>query len=1036
MKLPALLRASIVLNMLCLYALHAATPQTWGNRGVGGGGALFAPSFSPFNPNELYLACDMSELFHTTNLGASWTVMPFAQILSFHNTLVQFTSDPNILYTLHNSGGTTYVPKKSTDGGATWNRTTIDPTSSGAYNLFADPNDTMRLVLSSGTQMFFSNDGGATWGAAKYTDATGKGCFLAGAFWDGQNIYIGTNAGLLVSNDNGANFGLSSVSGIPSSTEAMFTFCGAKQGSTVRFYCVTLAPGLVRPGYYTWPGVSGFKNVYTLDAGQSSWTNLTANIGLGTGDQLAYVATALNDISTVYVAGEAASSVQQGSTFRKIFKSTNAGTSWASVFLDINNQNIRTGWGGQNGENGWSWWGPPLGFAVCPNDSTRVCISDAGWVHVTTDGGTSWTQNYTSLSHAMNTTNIKGSSYHSVGIEPTSCIWILWADAAHMLSGFADIMLNLSSDGGTNWSFNYTGFPSNWYETYCIVKHPANGTLYAANSNLNGTIYQSVNLADSTIDSLLGRISYSVNNGTTWNLLHDFGHPVVWLAFDPNNSNRMFASVVNHGTVSNTVPGGIYVCSDLQNGAASTWTKLADEVDALSVTRTEGHPFNVIVLNDGTLVSTWSGRLTSASAFTRSAGIFVSTDSGATWADRSYSTGSGANIVYEMHYWTKDITIDPSDATQSTWFVAVGTSWGTYPSGQGGVFKTTDRGLHWTLVWRGAAESVTCSPVNATDLYITTNGKGLLFSSNRNSSSPTAAVLTAYPFSKPARVFFNPYNTNEIWIASNGNGMSVGTLTPGTIQFSAASASVNENAGSATLFVTRTGGTDGAVSATFATSDGTATAGNDYTFTSGTVAFGDGDGASKTITIPITNDTLAEGSETFGVSLANPAGGAALGSPASVLMTILDNPMDAWRFTYFGVNANIAAIAGDSAMPCGDGVTNLAKYAFHLDPTKPVTAGMPVVSTVNVAGSNYLAITFQRPVTATDVSYLVQVSSNLSTAWLDGSSYSASGDVQSNANTTQVTRTTSGGIETISVRDTMPFSGATQRFIRLKITHP
>ena len=59
----------------------------------------------------------------------------------------------------------------------------------------------------------------------------------------------------------------------------------------------------------------------------------------------------------------------------------------------------------------------------------------------------------------------------------------------------------------------------------------------------------------------------------------------------------------------------------------------------------------------------------------------------------------------------------------------------------------------------------------------------------------------------------------------------VGGATPGagTIQFSAATYSVGENAGTATVTVTRTGGSSGAVSVTFATSNGTATAPGDYT---------------------------------------------------------------------------------------------------------------------------------------------------------------------------------------------------------------
>src|ERR1700678_3776097 len=44
-----------------------AVPAQFVPRGPGGGGALFAPSFSPFSPGEMYLAWDMSEVFHSTN---------------------------------------------------------------------------------------------------------------------------------------------------------------------------------------------------------------------------------------------------------------------------------------------------------------------------------------------------------------------------------------------------------------------------------------------------------------------------------------------------------------------------------------------------------------------------------------------------------------------------------------------------------------------------------------------------------------------------------------------------------------------------------------------------------------------------------------------------------------------------------------------------------------------------------------------------------------------------------------------------------
>ena len=52
------------------------------------------------------------------------------------------------------------------------------------------------------------------------------------------------------------------------------------------------------------------------------------------------------------------------------------------------------------------------------------------------------------------------------------------------------------------------------------------------------------------------------------------------------------------------------------------------------------------------------------------------------------------------------------------------------------------------------------------------------------------------------------------------------------LHFSAASYSVVENQGTATITVTRTNGSTGSVSVNYATSNGTATAGSDYTATS------------------------------------------------------------------------------------------------------------------------------------------------------------------------------------------------------------
>jgi len=112
---------------------------------------------------------------------------------------------------------------------------------------------------------------------------------------------------------------------------------------------------------------------------------------------------------------------------------------------------------------------------------------------------------------------------------------------------------------------------------------------------------------------------------------------------------------------------------------------------------------------------------------------------------------------------------------------------------------------------------------------------------------------------------------------------------PGALQFSTASYSVGEGAGTATITVTRTGGSDGAVGVTYATTDGTATAGSDYTATSGNLSWAAGDGAAKSFTVAITNDTAPEGNETVALTLSAATGGATLGAPASATLTILDD---------------------------------------------------------------------------------------------------------------------------------------------------
>jgi len=120
----------------------------------------------------------------------------------------------------------------------------------------------------------------------------------------------------------------------------------------------------------------------------------------------------------------------------------------------------------------------------------------------------------------------------------------------------------------------------------------------------------------------------------------------------------------------------------------------------------------------------------------------------------------------------------------------------------------------------------------------------------------------------------------------------------GTLQFSSATYNVNENGGQATITVTRASGASGAVSVHYATSDGTAVSGSDYTAASGTLNWADGDGASKTFAVSVTNDSLNEANETVGLTLSNPTGGAVVGTPGVATLTINnDDPLPSITIT-------------------------------------------------------------------------------------------------------------------------------------------
>jgi hypothetical protein len=143
---------------------------------------------------------------------------------------------------------------------------------------------------------------------------------------------------------------------------------------------------------------------------------------------------------------------------------------------------------------------------------------------------------------------------------------------------------------------------------------------------------------------------------------------------------------------------------------------------------------------------------------------------------------------------------------------------------------------------------------------------------------------------------FNATGPNDylLSIAKNCTTGGGGTVLPGAGSFQFGSATFSELEGrTATVTVSRTGGTTGAASVNYTTSNGSAIGGSscgpgiDFIHTSGTLTFAEGD-ALESFMVTLCGDASAENDQTIGLTLSGPTGGATLGSPNPATLNVLD----------------------------------------------------------------------------------------------------------------------------------------------------
>jgi hypothetical protein len=131
------------------------------------------------------------------------------------------------------------------------------------------------------------------------------------------------------------------------------------------------------------------------------------------------------------------------------------------------------------------------------------------------------------------------------------------------------------------------------------------------------------------------------------------------------------------------------------------------------------------------------------------------------------------------------------------------------------------------------------------------------------------------------------------------------------------------------------------------------------------------------------------------------------------------SPYEQWALGHFPLEAGNPATEttkwGAEASPSGDGTTNVLKYALNLDPLASSSGQLPQAG-INPEG--YLQIAIRRNPEASDITYRVEVSENLTT-WQSGETH---------------TVTVIDEPALLVVRDATLFSETDRRFMRLIVT--
>ena len=176
-----------------------------------------------------------------------------------------------------------------------------------------------------------------------------------------------------------------------------------------------------------------------------------------------------------------------------------------------------------------------------------------------------------------------------------------------------------------------------------------------------------------------------------------------------------------------------------------------------------------------------------------------------------------------------------------------------------------------------------------------------------------------------------------------------------------------------------------------------------------------GTGIYRTVTVTPATDKVGSAIITLGAQDSGTT------TSTSFVVTVTGTPSQTWWQQNFG-SISLTGDFADTADMDLDGIPNLLEYALGLSPnsSNPVSANL-VLDTVPQASDRHLRFTITKNPLATDLTYVVEITSDLT----NPAAWTTSGIVIESSTST-----------TLFVRDSNPMSSGAPRFMRLRVTRP